>query len=267
MVNEINGIKSGFLITLIFLITATSGYSQSSNASNMDMVKIPAGTHTLFFENEGVKTVSVESFLMDKYAVTNAEFLEFIKANPSWSKSEISKLYADTGYLKHWESDTVIGNKYHQIKDSPVTNVSWFAARAYCKWKDKRLPTLIEWEYAGNAESADDDQPIEKIILSWYSKPTPLIVPVVGSTFKNKFDLYDMHGLVWEWVYDFNSIVMEGDSRSNSAINRELFCASASFGAANKEDYAAFMRFAFRGSLKANYTVSNLGFRCAMDLN
>jgi formylglycine-generating enzyme len=60
---------------------------------------------------------------------------------------------------------------------------------------------------------------------------------------------------------------MEGDSRSNSAVNRDLFCASGSFGASDKEDYAAFMRFAFRGSLKANYTVGNLGFRCAKNLH
>ena len=74
-----------------------------------------------------------------------------------------------------------------------------------------------------------------------------------------------MHGLIWEWVSDFNSIILTGDSRSNSAINRDLFCASGALGAVDKENYAAFMRFAFRSSLQGKYTVSNLGFRCAGD--
>jgi sulfatase modifying factor 1 len=68
-------------------------------------------------------------------------------------------------------------------------------------------------------------------------------------------------------VADFNSIIMAGDSRSNSAINRDLFCASGALAAIDKENYAAYMRYAFRGSLKAKYTVSNLGFRCADTIN
>ena len=92
------------------------------------------------------------------------------------------------------------------------------------------------------------------------------MIPTVGSTYYNKFRISDMHGLIWEWVYDFNSIIMTGDSRSNSAINRDLFCASAGIGAVDKENYAAYMRYAFRGSLQAKYTVNNLGFRCAMDI-
>jgi formylglycine-generating enzyme required for sulfatase activity len=231
------------------------------------MVKVPAGNYTLFFENKTGKTVRVKAFYLDVRAVTNAEFLEFVKANPQWAKSKVSKLYADAGYLKHWAADLNPGRNYAQIKNSPVTNVSWFAANAYCKWKGKRLPTTDEWEYAGSANIVNDPRPLEKIILDWYCKPTPQVLPSVCSGPKNKLNLYDMHGLIWEWVSDFNSTLMEGDSRSNSALNRDLFCASGSFGASNKEDYAAFMRFAFRGSLKAKYTVSNLGFRCAKDLN
>lgn len=253
-----------FLLWCSILLGAPITYGQSIIPQGM--VAIPAGEHTLFFESRSGKSVDVPSFLMDVRAVTNEEFLEFVKANPEWSKSQIPRIYADKGYLKHWESDFNIGDRYEQIKNSPVTNVSWHAANAYCKWKGKRLPTSDEWEYAGNAAVVDQKQPLEKIILEWYSKPTPPTLPSVGSTFENVLGLYDMHGLVWEWTYDFNSIVMDGDSRSNEAIKRELFCASGSFGAANKEDYAAFMRFAYRGSLKSNYTVNNLGFRCAKDI-
>lgn len=231
------------------------------------MVKIPAGKYTSFFAEPGVQALSVKSFYLDKNAVTNAEYLAFVKANPKWTKSKASKLYVDAGYLKHWKGDFDLGANADKIKNSPVTNVSWFAANAYSKWKGKRLPTLKEWEYVGNIPAANDKRPIEKIILDWYSKPSPAHLPPVGSTFINKFNVGDMHGLVWEWVSDFNSVIMAGDSRSSSAINRDLFCASGALGAVDKENYAAFMRFAFRGSLKAKYTVNNLGFRCARDIN
>lgn len=230
------------------------------------MVKIQGGRFIPFFLEKGGKDIKVNSFYLDIKAVTNAQFLAFVKANPEWSKSKASKLYVDASYLKHWKSDFNIGPDFNKIKDSPVTNISWFAARAYCKWKGKRLPTLNEWEYTGNAPAVNDKRPIEKVILQWYSMPTPEFLPSVGSTFYNKYKVSDMHGLIWEWVYDFNSIIMAGDSRSNSAINRELFCASAGLGAIDKENYAAYMRYAFRGSLKAKYTVNNLGFRCAMDI-
>lgn len=235
------------------------------------MVKIPEGEFIPFYKKKDQTKITVKSFYLDIYPVTNADFLEFVKANPKWSKSQISKLFAESNYLKQWKSDFSIGKDSISIYNSPVTNISWFAANAYCKWKGKRLPTTSEWEYAASADIADrkgdNKTSILEIILNWYDKPTLPILPVIGSTFKNKFGIYDMHGLIWEWVYDFNSYVTSGDSRSSSAVDRDLFCgAGAANASANKEDYAAFMRYGFRGSLKGAYTVANLGFRCAMDV-
>ena len=253
-------------IKLLIISSFATSLSMLHAATPPGMAKIQAGKYTPFFSEKGVKTLKVNSFYLDIKAVTNAQFLAFVRANPGWSKSKASKLYVEASYLKHWKSDSDIGPDFNKLKDSPVTNISWFAANAYCKWKGKRLPTLNEWEYVGNAPALKDKRPIEKIILQWYSKPTPAFLPPVGSTFYNTYNVSDMHGLVWEWVFDFNSIIMTGDSRSNSAVNRDLFCASAGLGAVDKENYAAYMRYAFRGSLKAKYTVKNLGFRCAMDM-
>jgi len=76
-----------------------------------------------------------------------------------------------------------------------------------------------------------------------------------------------LHGLVWEWVLDFNTQMVTGDSRAdNAGLERGLFCGAGAQGARNVENYASFMRFGFRSSLEARYCVHNLGFRCAKDL-
>jgi formylglycine-generating enzyme required for sulfatase activity len=46
---------------------------------------------------------------------------------------------------------------------------------------------------------------------------------------------------------------------------KKNFCAAASIEVNDMEDYAAFLRFSYRGSLRGNYCIANLGFRCAAD--
>lgn len=263
--------KCRIILTAMLVLSSFTSFSQRKNkggdAATAGMVKIPAGVFEPFLKvnNKAVK-VKMQSFYLDEHAVTNAEFLEFVKANPQWSRSRVPRLFADGNYLKQWAGDFNVGDS--RTLNSPVTNVSWFAADAYAKWVGKRLPTLHEWEYA--AQSAPVNAPkrekLSTIILNWYSRPTPAILPNVESTFKNGYGVYDMAGLVWEWVYDFNSIITGGDSRSGGDLDKQFYCAAGSQNAVNKEDYASFMRFAFRESLRANYTVANLGFRCAMDI-
>ena len=79
--------------------------------------------------------------------------------------------------------------------------------------------------------------------------------------------VYDMHGLVWEWVEDFNSVFVSGDNRRDGEDLKNMFCGAGSFSAEDKANYAAFMRYALRSSLKGAYTTENLGFRCAYNLS
>ena len=59
-----------------------------------------------------------------------------------------------------------------------------------------------------------------------------------------------MHGLVWEWTFDFNSIFLSGESRKDKDTDKDLFCGSGSVNATDLMNYAAFMRYAFRASIK-----------------
>jgi formylglycine-generating enzyme required for sulfatase activity len=75
-----------------------------------------------------------------------------------------------------------------------------------------------------------------------------------------------MHGLVWEWVYDYGASLVAADSREKEGADSNRFCGTAGANAQRPSDYAAFMRIAFRSSLEAAYTTTRLGFRCAADL-
>lgn len=203
------------------------------------------------------KEATVKSFLVDEVPVTNMDFFSFVKNNPTWQKGKAPTLFADKGYLKHWPKLT--------NTSIPVVNVSWFAANAYCEWMQKRLPTVDEWEYLSQFGPPNDEKNVKSIILEWYSKPNPKRLGKIRSTFKNKFGVWDVHGLIWEWNFDFNSTFVTGESRGDSALEKSLYCGSGAVEAADPSDYASFMRFGFRSSLKGNYTLENLGFRCAKD--
>jgi sulfatase modifying factor 1 len=244
-----------------------SSHAVSRGGDHGGMIPLPAGEFKPFLLANGQqRAVKIHSFYMDVHAVTNGEFLAFVRANPEWERSNVPRIFADINYLKHWKGDLEIGDD--RIRNSPVTNVSWFAANAYCKWKGKRLPTLAEWEYGGGVSPVNEKhtRDLTRIILGWYDHPTPAVLPAVESTYKNRFGLWDMHGLVWEWVDDFNSILPQAGAGSREPATNVFVCGAGSFGTANKKDYAAYMRYAFRESLQATYTVRSLGFRCVRDI-
>jgi len=231
-----------------------------------DMVHIKGGTYTPLYGVDST-AVTIDDFSMDIYPVTNADYLEFLRKFPAWQKSKIIPLFADGSYLADWENDLSYGSQLSA--DAPVTNVSWFAAKKYCECQGKRLPTIDEWEFAAMADEKTADarkkETYNQKILDWYEAPKTFNNEI-GSTFKNYWGIYDLHGLVWEWTMDFNSVLISGESRKDVDKDSNLFCGSAAVGASDLMNYAAFMRYAFRGSMKAKYSVKNLGFRCAMDV-
>jgi sulfatase modifying factor 1 len=254
-------------IIFLFFSVLISNSILSQKIESKRMVVVPANSYVPFLITKSSKPIKVNAFLLDETAVTNQEFLEFVKANPEWSKSKVNRLFADKNYLSHWEGDFVIGVKNNNILNSPVVNVSWFAADAYCAWKNKRLPSVAEWEIAGRYEPKHIKfKSLTEYILNWYRRPNDPILGNIKSTFQNKLGLYDMHGLVWEWTFNFNSYITSGDSRQTEEDEQKLFCAAGSINVTDRSDYAAFLRFSYRGSLKGNYCIANLGFRCAKSI-
>ncbi|KQB38874.1 Sulphatase-modifying factor protein [Flavobacterium daejeonense] len=251
-------------ITVFILLL---GIVTSVGAQQTPMVTIKKGKFVPLYGSIDKKPLEVAAFEMDVYPVTNAQFVVFLKKYPAYGRSKIKGIFADKSYLSQWESDFNYGK--NNLGNAPVTNVSWFVAKKYCECQGKRLPTMDEWEYVAMADEKRTDarsqENYTKYILSWYEKPKAYAKPI-GQTFRNYWGVYDMHGLVWEWTSDFNSIFLSGESRKDKDTDKNLFCGSGSVNASDLMNYAAFMRYAFRGSLKARYTTINLGFRCARDI-
>lgn len=232
------------------------------------MVAISGGVFKpLFRSTADFKEVAVKPFYLDVFPVTNEDFLQFVRAHPRWQRAAVKRLFADESYLKNWAGDLEPGT--NAPPDAPVTFVSWFAAKAYAQWQGKRLPTVAEWELTAAAgytqPDGQSDAEFKRALLAWYAAPADNLARV-GAGRTNYWGVHDLHGLGWEWVADFNTAMVTGDARGDTGLDRQLFCGSGSVGAKDVGNYAAFMRYGFRSSLKAEYCVHNLGFRCAKDL-
>jgi formylglycine-generating enzyme len=229
------------------------------------MLSVKGGEYVPLYGKVTETKVRVNSFMMDATPVTMADYAAFLEKYPQWRKSQIKRLFADQNYLKDWASDLDFGT---MNPNRPVNNVSWFAAKAFCECQGKRLPTVDEWEYAAMASATKADARRDSMynvsILGSYETPKTFLKEV-GKTKPNIYGIMDLHGLVWEWAADFNSVMLSGNNRTGEN-NIQLFCAAGSYGATDLMNYAAFMRYALRSSVKANYSLTNMGFRCVKDI-
>lgn len=236
------------------------------SGNDTELVPIPAGAMTPFY-GVGDLQVKVDPFLLEEHPVTNSQFLKFVLLNPQWRRSQVRRVFAEKNYLAHWDSDISFAP---ELANRPVTQISWFAARAYSRQLGRRLPTQDEWEWAAQANETSAqgalDPKFRERILTWYSRKTPAMPGLVCSVYQNLYGVWDLHGLIWEWVEDYNTVLVTGDSRGDRELDRQMYCAAGVAGTVDPGDYAAYMRYGFRSSLEPDYAVGNLGFRCAADL-
>lgn len=243
----------------------TASAERASVAAHAPFRPVAAGRYQqLYAADAPVQGVPVDAFLLARTAVTNAEFLRFVTANPQWRRSRVASIVANPVYLRHWADDLVLGPGARP--DAPVVNVSWFAASAFADWAGARLPTMAEWELAASRfqrSVGPRAQQLNASVLAWNGAISD-VLPAVGLGVVSDEGIADLHGVVWEWVEDFNSIVASGESRAGGGGGEAgLFCAGGAALSADPSDYAAFMRYALRGSLRGSYAQSTLGFRVA----
>ena len=176
------------------------------------MTLIPAGEFQMGSDDiEGdedeqpVHTAYVQAFYMDIYEVTNAQYKEFIDANPQWQKgrwwqmNRIKRRFHNRNYLKGWN-----GNNYPEGKGDHPVHVSWYAAMAYAQWAGKRLPTEAEWEKAARGGLVGKNYPWGDSIDANKANYDGIVgdTTPVGTYPANGYGLYDMTGNAFEWCLD-----------------------------------------------------------------
>lgn len=230
-----------------------------------EYVALPGGTFTSVLPADGkAAAAQVAPFRLRTELVTNAEFLAFVKTHPAWQRDKVARILADARYLTQWASTDTLGDDV--LQRQPVTRVSWFAAQAYCESEQARLPSWYEWEFAAAADAtrrdARSDPAWRESILGWYSRPSNTALPEIGGA-ANVYGVRDINGLVWEWVDDFNALMVASDSRDQGDPDLLKFCGAGALSMQEKENYAVLMRIAMLSALKAADTTNNMGFRCA----
>jgi formylglycine-generating enzyme required for sulfatase activity/WD40 repeat protein/serine/threonine protein kinase len=230
------------------------------NGVKIEMIKVEGGVFDMGSPidekgrggNEEVHKVTVSSFYIGKYEVTQAQWRE-IASQPLIKTSLLSRPATFQG------------------DNLPVDNVSWEEAVEFCArlskltGKNYRLPTEAEWEFAaraGNKESYSGN--LEDV--AWYDKNSTEKTHTVGQKLPNAFGLYDMHGNLWEWCNDFYA-----DYQINSTNSVNPTGVNAGTGRVRRGgswfSSAADCRSAKRNTSMPDYHGNILGFRLLMTVD
>jgi formylglycine-generating enzyme required for sulfatase activity len=148
----------------------------------------------------------------------------------------------------------------------PMIMVSWYDAWVFARWIGSRLPTEAEWEYACRAGTStrwscgDTEKGLSRV--AWYSANSGDRTHPVGEKEPNAWDLFDMHGNVWEWCADWYDHEYYAASAAEDPRGPESGSGRVIRGG-GWDDYARFCRAAFRFWIVPSRRNCGLGFRLA----
>ena len=232
-----------------------------------NMVRIHGGTFTMGSpvsesgreKDEGPQhKVTVSSFYMGRYEVTQKEYQAVMGTNPSNFKGD----------------------------NLPVENVSWYDAIEYCNKRSQiagltpaytingdnvtwnrnangyRLPTEAEWEYACRAGTTTAYNTGANINdnTGWYNANSGSKTHPVGQKPANAWGLYDMHGNVWEWCWDRLGSYSSGSQTDPMGAASDSYRVRRGGGWGSSAEGAG-ARSALRVSGDPDFRYYNLGFR------
>jgi|GEM_PF-476356 formylglycine-generating enzyme required for sulfatase activity len=210
--------------------------------------------------------VDLDAFWIDKFEVTNALYKKCVDASRC-TAPVASQSYAHSAYY---------GNP--QYDNYPVVNVSWDAAKSYCVWTGKRLPTEAEWEKSargadgriypwGNIWDGTKANFCDKNCRFGWKDSTvddgyPETAPVEGHpSGASPYRVMDMAGNVWEWVADWYDANYYSNAPSRNPEGPSFGQYKVLRGGSWDMDRNN-MRGANRNTTSTPLITDNVGFRC-----
>lgn len=230
-------------------ITEQNIVSRATTSSTTDMVRLEGGSFLMgsedgTFPNDGespIREVTLDPFWMDRYAVTNAAFADFVGAIGYQTEAErFGWSFVFYGFLPEdfpptkavaaapwwrqvhgatWAHPEGPHSRIDERMNHPVVHISWNDAVAYARWTGKRLPSEAEWEYAARGGLGGKTYP-------WGDRLTPdkkhrcniwhgtfpthntakdgfLGTAPVDTFEPNGYGLFNRVGNTWEWCSDW----------------------------------------------------------------
>jgi formylglycine-generating enzyme required for sulfatase activity len=227
--------------------------------------QVQVGPYYINYTESPQRLITVGPFYMGRYEVTQKEYQEIMRTNPSNFKGD----------------------------NLPVENVSWIDAVNYCNGRSQRegltpaytinrenitwnrnangyrLPTEAEWEYACRAGTTTAYNTGASISnnTGWYEGNSAGSTQPVGQKPANAWGLYDMHGNVWEWCWD----IWDQNSYSSGMPTTDPVGVSSGgsrvLRGGSWNSNALLVRSACRNAAGTNHWENNMGFRIVRNAN
>ena len=265
----------------------------SKKLDNFMMVRVPIGTFKMgssFVENKRHlkkcrkydkscelwwfndeypdRLIFLDSYWIDIHEVTNEKYLKFVLATGHRFALDET---CETDKCR--EGNLWQGASFPpRINRQPVTQVSWYDADAYCRWRGKRLPSEAEWEKAARGPSGNlypwgSGSPKKRATYGrkWRGVFTMTDVGTYSHG-ASLYGLYDMAGNVWEWVDDWYDLKYYnwGRKKNPRGPAEGEFKVVRGGSWVNHPDT---LRSSFRRWSQPEVRFNDTGFRCAKDDN
>jgi formylglycine-generating enzyme required for sulfatase activity len=289
----VTAVSSG--VTVITVTTADGGktakcnvyvYIKGTSTQGVEMMQIPAGNFIMGQIGIAAPThsVTLSGFYMGKYQVTQEQYQAVIGTNPSDFKTATTSVTGESGTPEKlpvenvsWYDALVFCNKLSvnegltpaysiggstdpAVWGTVPTNsdTTWDAVIIVSGSTGYRLPTEAQWEYACRAGTTTAYNTGDTVSdnTGWYGSDK---THRVGLKPANAFGLYDMHGNVFEWCWDWYGVYVSagqtnptGASTGSSRVIR---------GGSWLNNSAGNLRSAYRGQYYPNSVCMDLGFR------
>ena len=238
------------LLSLAILLTVSSAaFAATPAIPEIEMVYVAGGTFNMgaddsdaYDSEKPVHSVTVSSFSIGKYEVTQKLWKAVMGTNPSYFKGD----------------------------NLPVENVSWYQVQEFIRklnaktCKHYRLPTEAEWEFAargGNRSRGYKYAGSNDIgTVAWYGSNSGDKTHQVGTKAPNELGIYDMIGNVNEWCHDW----YDSDYYTKSPSTNPTGPTTGSYRVYRGGSWERGCRVFSRDWGLPDYFINSLGFRLAL---